>query len=71
MKKIILILTIAIVSCAPKKTITGTIPLTSPDGDLIMEFILEDGVPMYSLKHKGRDVLLPSRLGFEIGRAHV
>ena len=66
MKKIVLILILAISACSPQKSITDRVTLTSPDGDLSMEFLLEDGIPMYTLKHKGTDVLLPSRLGFEI-----
>lgn len=68
MKKIFLILAaaLAFASCSPKGAVTHSSTLTSPDGDLTMEFILEDGVPKYSLKHRDTDVLLPSRLGFEI-----
>ena len=31
-----------------------------------MSFLLQDGVPMYTLSHKGEAVVLPSRLGFEL-----
>ncbi len=40
--------------------------LLSPDGRLRMAFSVEGGVPRYSLQREGVDVLLPSRLGFEI-----
>lgn len=46
-------------SCRQEQTV-----LTSPDGKLVLEFMLdEEGTPRYSLKHAGKEVLLPSRLG--------
>lgn len=42
--------------------------LKSPDGNFTLGFELKDGnVPMYSLTYKGLPVVLPSRLGFQIG----
>ena len=66
MKKIILMLAVALTACSPKAEITDTATLASPDGELTMNFILEDGVPKYSLKHKDTEVVLPSRLGFDM-----
>ena len=41
--------------------------LTSPDGQLSLEFTLdEEGTPIYCLKRAGKDVLLPSRLGLAL-----
>lgn len=41
--------------------------LRSPDGALTLQFTLQEGgVPAYSLQYKGRDVILPSRLGLEL-----
>ncbi len=40
--------------------------LQSPDGKLWMAFSVEGGVPRYSLQREGVDILLPSRLGFEL-----
>lgn len=41
--------------------------LTSPDGDMSMRFSLSaDGTPRYELDFKGKSVVKPSRLGFEI-----
>ena len=40
--------------------------ISSPEGTLSMSFLLQDGVPMYTLSHKGEAVVLPSRLGFEL-----
>lgn len=41
--------------------------LTSPDGNLVMDFHLSDGdVPVYSLTYKGRKVIKESRMGFQI-----
>lgn len=43
--------------------------LKSPDGNLRMQFTVQDnGVPTYSLRYKGKDVILPSRLGLELKR---
>ncbi len=43
--------------------------LKSPDGNLSMKFtVQDDGVPVYSLRYKGKDVILPSRLGLELKR---
>ena len=40
--------------------------LTSPNGELIMNFSLEKGgVPTYTLTFKGKEVVKPSRLGLE------
>jgi len=66
MKKIILALAVALAACSPKAVISDSIALTSPDGELSMTFVLEDGVPKYSLDHKDTKVVLPSRLGFDM-----
>ena len=40
--------------------------LTSPNGELTMKFSLEKGgVPTYTLTYNGKEVVKPSRLGFE------
>ncbi|MFN2133067.1 MAG: glycoside hydrolase family 97 protein [Anaerolineae bacterium] len=36
----------------------------SPGGTLTLTFALVDGVPTYAVQREGRDVVLPSRLGF-------
>ena len=41
--------------------------LTSPDGGLSLDFHLSpDGVPVYSLRYKGKTVIGESRMGFRI-----
>lgn len=41
--------------------------LKSPDGNLELRFALNDkGAPTYSLTYGGKDVILPSEMGFEI-----
>ncbi|PIB36220.1 hypothetical protein BFP72_12875 [Reichenbachiella sp. 5M10] len=37
----------------------------SPDGNIEVEFCVEDGVPMYAMQYKGKTVVEKSRLGFE------
>jgi len=48
----------------------GNVPekgLKSPDGNLVASFALaEGGVPTYSLKYKGKDVIKTSKLGLEL-----
>lgn len=41
--------------------------LTSPDGNLVMDFYLSaDKTPVYSLKYKGKEVIKESKMGFQI-----
>ncbi|WP_348811338.1 glycoside hydrolase family 97 protein [Flavobacterium maritimum] len=41
--------------------------LKSPNGNFIMEFALQnDGTPTYNLAYKGKTVVMPSKLGFEL-----
>ncbi|QEE48456.1 glycoside hydrolase family 97 protein [Flavobacterium alkalisoli] len=41
--------------------------LKSPNGNFTLKFSLEkDGTPSYSLTYKGKDVIKPSKLGFEL-----
>ena len=52
---------------AMKEPRTSVTQLLSPDGKQKMEFSLSsDGRPVYSLTYDGRDVILPSTLGFEL-----
>ena len=62
MKKVILFL------CVNMVVFTGKAQeLKSPDGNLTMSFsVKEGGVPTYNLKYKGKDVIKPSKLGFEL-----
>ena len=58
---------LALVACSGPKTkpLTGN-SLKSPDGRLELKVGVVDGVPMYSLQKDGADVVLPSRLGFDL-----
>ncbi len=40
--------------------------LTSPDGNLKMDFALRNGVPTYSLTYKSKEVIRESKLGLEL-----
>lgn len=41
--------------------------LQSPNGEFVMEFALsEDGTPTYRLSYKGKEIIRPGRLGFEL-----
>ena len=54
----------AAVSCAPKAV--ETFSLVSPDGNLEADFILEDGMPFYTLDFAGTPVVVKSKLGFDV-----
>ena len=61
MKQIFILLAVTILSLAANAQ-----TLTSPDGNLVMEFSLQQGgKPTYTLSYKGKEVIKPSALGFE------
>ena len=69
MKNIALLLTgaLALAACsAPQVKPLERHPLQSPDGKLELHADVVDGVPMYSLKRGQTDVILPSRLGYDL-----
>jgi alpha-glucosidase len=53
--------------CAAAQPATGErLSVASPSGDVTVEFLLEDGSPHYSVDHRARSVIRPSRLGFRL-----
>ena len=40
----------------------------SPNGQIVLTFTVEQGIPMYSMTYKGQDVVRPSRLGLELAK---
>ena len=40
----------------------------SPNGNVVLTFDLKEGRPTYSVTYKGKDVILPSHLGFELAK---
>ena len=49
--------------------LAGAQQLTSPDGNLVMDFSLnQNGAPTYQLTYKGKAVIKPSTLGLELKR---
>jgi len=40
----------------------------SPNGNVVLNFNVEQGRPVYSVTYKGRDVIRPSHLGLELAR---
>ncbi len=40
--------------------------LKSPDGNIVLNFELEQGVPIYQVNYKGHPVVVPSKLGVEL-----
>jgi len=71
-KSLLMMMTlVCIIACNSrnKEMPSDAVVLKSPDGQLVMKFAVNDGVPYYSLDREGKPVVLPSRLGFElIGR---
>ena len=62
-KKTILITSI----CLLITSVANTQELKSPDGNLTMKFsVQEGGFPAYEMTYKGKVVIKPSRLGFEL-----
>ncbi len=58
---------LALAACsAPQVKPLDRNPLQSPDGTLELRADVVDGVPMYSLRHGQSDVILPSRLGYDL-----
>ena len=42
--------------------------ITSPDGNVKLDFSLQQGRPTYQLSYKGKDVVKPSHLGLELAK---
>lgn len=40
--------------------------LKSPDGNIVLDFELDNGVPVYKVDYKGRPVIKESKLGLEL-----
>ena len=40
----------------------------SPNGNMVLNFTVEDGRPTYTLSYKGREVVRPSHLGLELAK---
>ncbi len=69
MNRLKYLLAVACMACACSATETAfseSEALLSPDGMLRLSFSVKDGIPMYALQRDGKDVVLPSRLGFEM-----
>ncbi len=55
-----------LVGCAaPKET-----KVSSPDGEITIEFNVEKGIPFYSVSKNGKTVISKSKLGFEFAKAN-
>ena len=42
--------------------------ITSPNGNMVLNFTLEQGRPTYTLMYKGKEVVRPSHLGLELAK---
>ena len=54
------LLSLAMTAAASAETVS------SPSGDIVVDFGITDGRPTYSVTYKGRDVVKPSRLGVKL-----
>lgn len=69
MNRLKYLLAVACMACActaPETAFSESEALLSPDGMLRLSFSVKDGIPTYALQRDGKDVVLPSRLGFEM-----
>lgn len=69
MNRLKYLLAVACMACActaPETAFSESEALLSPDGMLRLSFSVKDGIPMYALQRDSKDVVLPSRLGFEM-----
>lgn len=69
MNRLKYLLAAACMACActaPETAFSESEALLSPDGMLHLSFSVKDGIPMYALQRDGKDVVLPSHLGFEM-----
>lgn len=69
MNRLKYLLAVACMACActaPETAFSESEALLSPDGMLRLSFSVKDGIPMYALQRDGKDVVLPSHLGFEM-----
>lgn len=69
MNRLKYLLAVACMACActaPETAFSESEALLSPNGMLRLSFSVKDGIPMYALQRDGKDVVLPSRLGFEM-----
>ncbi|WP_312825040.1 glycoside hydrolase family 97 protein [Epilithonimonas sp.] len=61
MKKLLLLITLSFVSLVFAQQ------LQSPDGKFVMNFSIQNGgFPTYQLKYKSKEIIKPSKLGFEL-----
>ena len=65
MKRLLLLLTTLLLL----QPLAAREELSSPGNVLTLTFDVADGIPRYALSYKGRAVVLPSRLGFELKNA--
>ena len=65
-KKSILALFVAAFSCNASQSAFAAENIASPDGNVIVNFDLKNGAPVYSVDYKGKPIILESRLGLEL-----
>lgn len=58
-----------ILACACAFLQAQAITTASPDGNVVADFNVVDGVPTYTVDYKGKHIILPSRMGLDLDNA--
>ena len=58
-------------ACGQAQNSTASLDVASPDGRLVVSFLLEDGQPRYAVDYRGRAIIATSRLGFSLKDARA
>ncbi len=58
-------------ACGQTQKNIDSLDVASPDGSLVVRFLLEDGKPRYAVDYKGRAIIDTSRLGFSLQAARA
>ena len=54
--------------CIVQRLICMAVEITSPNGNMVLNFTLDQGRPTYTLSYKGKEVVRPSHLGLELAK---
>ena len=60
--------TILAIGCGLLAIALHATEVKSPNGNITLNFTVEDGRPTYSINYKGKAVVLPSHLGLELAK---
>lgn len=55
-----------LLACAGMTSVHAVEQMASPNGNVVVNFDVKDGIPVYSMDYKGKQVVRESRLGLEL-----